>query len=152
MLPQVSCIIGPQGAGKSTLGNAICERTNMKSINYLRFIAEQGLEEKDEESITLELIKQLAKEISPRILLEDFPQTEFQARFFIKNCVNPSRVFVLNCSKDVCQERMITLGQRSETYKPSGILSKKIKDYNERCAKLLPFLREHTNLREINTE
>ena len=34
MLPQISCIIGPKGAGKTTLGTALCERTNMKLVQY----------------------------------------------------------------------------------------------------------------------
>jgi len=54
------------------------------------------------------LIKKLSQETCPRVLLEDFPQSEFQAKFFIKNCVAPSVVFALECSKDICQERMIS--------------------------------------------
>ena len=56
------------------------------------------------------LIHHLSMEISPRILIEDFPQTEFQAKYFMRNCCSPKNVFLLQCSKDVCQERMINLG------------------------------------------
>jgi len=47
---------------------------------------------------------------------------------------------------------MLAKSTDDECYKPSTILSKKIRDYNERCGKLLPYLREATNLREIDTE
>ena len=127
MLPQISCIIGPKASGKTTLGNALCERTNMKLLNYNAFIKSNNLGDCDEETATMALIKQLSQEISPRVLLEDFPQSEFQAKFFIKNCVAPSRVFSLECSKDLCQERMISLSQSDEAYQASAILSKRIR-------------------------
>ena len=38
MLPQISCIVGPKASGKTTLGNALCERTNMKLLNFNEFI------------------------------------------------------------------------------------------------------------------
>ena len=101
-LPQISCIIGPKASGKTTLGNALCKRTNMKLLNYNEFVVEQGLTDCDDEEKTTALIACLSHEIVPRILLEDFPQSEFQAKFFIKNCVVPSRVFALECSKDLC--------------------------------------------------
>lgn len=107
MLPQISCMIGPKASGKTTLGKDLCERTNMKLINYNDFLSANNLGDCGEEEQTTALIKQMANEISPRILLEDFPQSEFQAKFFIKNCVAPSRVFSLECSKDLCQERMM---------------------------------------------
>lgn len=107
MLPRVSFIIGPQGCGKSTLGKALCERTNQHLIKYDHFIRDNKLEGQDDETVIMALIKALADEISPNVLIENFPQTEFQAKFFIKNCVAPFRVFALKCSKDTCQERMI---------------------------------------------
>lgn len=152
MLPQISCIIGPKASGKSTLGKALCERTNMKLLNYNEFVQANSLADVDEETATSALIKQLSQEISPRMLVEDFPQSEFQAKFFIKNCVAPSRVFSLECSKDVCQERMISLAQADGSYQASAILSKKIRHYNENSARLLPYLQAATNLRAVNTE
>jgi len=152
MLPQVFCMVGPQASGKTTLGAALCERTNMKLLNFNCFVGEQGLSGADDETVTMALIHRLSQEISPTILLEDFPQTEFQAKFFIKNCTTPSRVFVLNCPKDVCQERMISLGQDSPNYQPSTLLSQKIRVYNERSEKLIPFLKDNTNMRVVDTE
>ena len=35
------------------------------------------LDGEDDETVTMALIKQMSKELAPRILLEDFPQTEF---------------------------------------------------------------------------
>jgi len=77
MLPQISCIIGPKASGKTTLGTALCTRTNMKSINFNDFLSEQNLNDCDEEAQTVALIKCLSAEKMPRILLEDFPQSEF---------------------------------------------------------------------------
>lgn len=77
ILPQILTIIGPQGSGKSKLGQALCERTNCVSIDFSTFVKEKGLSKKDEETQTMALIKQLAKEVSPRVLIEEFPQTEF---------------------------------------------------------------------------
>ena len=77
MLPQISCIIGPKASGKTTLGNALCKRTNMKLVNFNDFCSENKLDGEDDETVTSALIKQMSKELAPRILLEDFPQTEF---------------------------------------------------------------------------
>lgn len=152
ILPQVSFLIGPQGAGKSVLGRGLCERTNMKLLNFPKFVADNNLESNDDETVTSALISALSAELKPRVLLEDFPQTEFQAKFFIKNCVAPSRVFVLNCSKDTCQERMFALGEDHPHYIRSSILAKRIQQYNERARTLIPFLEKACTTHSINSE
>lgn len=153
MLPQVSFMIGPNASGKSCLSKRLCERTNMIQIRFCQWLKDEGLaDETDEELIVMQLIKRLSCEVAPRVLLVDFPQTEFQAKFFMRNCCEPKDVFMLQCSKDVCQERMIAVGTNSPSYLPSALLSKKIKMYNEHCMTLKPYLKSATNLREINTE
>lgn len=103
MLPQVSFIIGPHASGKSALGKALCQRSNCVSLKFNQWLKDEGLSgETDEETVVSALIRRLSQEVSPRIVLEDFPQTEFQAKFFMKNCVHPQHVFLLTCSKDVC--------------------------------------------------
>lgn len=87
MLPQVSFIIGPQASGKSSLGAALCERTNMCHLNFNSFVQARGLADCSEEQVVSELISHLAGEVMPRVLIEDFPQTEFQAKYFMRNCV-----------------------------------------------------------------
>ena len=57
MLPQISCIIGPKASGKTTLGNALCERTNMKLVNFNTFCTENKLDGEDDETVTAALIK-----------------------------------------------------------------------------------------------
>ena len=57
MLPQISCMIGPKASGKTTLGKDLCERTNMKLLNYNEFVSSQNLGECDEETKTMALIK-----------------------------------------------------------------------------------------------
>ena len=102
MLPQVSFIIGPQASGKTTLGAALCERTNQRHINFNEFCKENKIDGKNEETVVMHLINSLSNELASSVLIEDFPKTEFQAKFFIKNCVAPFRVFALKCSKDTC--------------------------------------------------
>jgi adenylate kinase family enzyme len=60
MLPQIFCIIGPKASGKTTLGKSLCERTNMKLINFNAFVAEKNLGECDDETSTTALIKHLS--------------------------------------------------------------------------------------------
>jgi len=140
IFPEVSFLVGPQGSGKSVLGKNLCSRTNMSLINFPKFVTDNNLQKSDEETVVCALIKQLSLEICPRVLIEDFPQTEFQAKFFNKNCVQPIEVFVMSCSKDICQERMFAMGETHPNYIPSSILAKKVQIYNERAKSLIPFL------------
>jgi len=43
IFPQVSFLVGPQGSGKTVLGQKLCERTNMRLINFSSFIVEENL-------------------------------------------------------------------------------------------------------------
>jgi adenylate kinase family enzyme len=126
MLPSISFMLGPKASGKSTLGKALASRTNMKFLDFEEFIRANGLVGKKDEFITQELIKAMINEASPRVLIKNFPQNVFQAKYFIKNSTAPSKVFSLKCSKDVSQERMISLGLKHPHYVSSSILSKKI--------------------------
>lgn len=107
MIPQVFFLIGPKGSGKSTVAYELATRTNMIVLNFDQFLHENGYSGDDDEEVTLALVKRLVNETAPRILIEDFPRTETQARLFIKNCVAPTEVFYVRCSKDVCQERLL---------------------------------------------
>lgn len=53
-------------------------------------------------------------------------------------------MFALECSKDICQERMIDLGEYHPQYVSSSILSKQIKEFHDHAVQLVPFLREQT--------
>jgi len=152
MLPQVSWIIGPKISGKTTLGNKLARRTNARLLNFRAFVKDHGLDKSDDETIVQALIQQLALEIDPRIIIEDFPQTTHQAKYFIKNSVSPSKVFSLNCSRDACQERMSKKMQMSPNYMPSALLSKSIAEYNANLKDMLAYLRAETCLTEVNTE
>jgi broad-specificity NMP kinase len=76
VLPQVSFLCGPMGAGKSVLGKALCEKTNMQQLRFNDWIKENNLTEADDETITGALIQYLAAQTCPRVLIENFPQTE----------------------------------------------------------------------------
>ncbi len=102
MLPQIYFLIGPKSGGKSTLGNALGERTNMKLLNFPKFVRDNGLKGRDSQIITMELIRSLQNEIHPRVMIEDFPEDEMQAKFFFKNCTTPLHIFYVKCSKDTC--------------------------------------------------
>ena len=73
MLPETFFMIGPKCSGKSTLGKALAERTNMKLLNFSQFVRQHDLKNADDETKTMALIKHLVNETVPRILLEDFP-------------------------------------------------------------------------------
>ena len=141
ILPQVSFMLGPVKAGKTTLAHSLCERTNMTPLDFSQFLRSRNLTLRSEEDQVKELIKYLVEQASPRVLIEEFPQSESQARFFMKNCVVPQNVFYVRCSLDESQERMLLAGKSGPNYLPSTILSKKVRAFNENAAKLLPFLR-----------
>ena len=152
ILPQVSWIMGPTISGKATLGAELAKRTNAKLLRFSDFLKEHGLEKSNDDTVVLALIHQLTMETQPRVLIADFPKNIYQAKLFIKNSVAPSRVFVLNCSKDVCQERMIEIPQSSSRYVPSALLTRRICDYNNNLRDLIDFLRNDTDLTEVSTE
>ena len=97
------CVIGAKKSGKTTLASQAAIRTNYKLINFRDFIKSKGLKGSDDETLVLALINSFFYETEARIMIEDFPQNLFQAKFFIRNCKNPSKVFYCNCSKDFCQ-------------------------------------------------
>ena len=152
MLPQVFFLIGPSCSGKSTLGHALAERSNMKLVKFTDFIREKHLKKSDDAVVVAELTRYLVVETASRVLIEDFPRTEAQARLFVKNCIEPTEVFYCRCSKDVCQERMTELGKNHPSYLPSALLSKKVRLFHQNAASLLPYLRGNTRFSEINTE
>ena len=123
ILPQTMFMLGPKASGKTDIATNLANRTNMTHINFDKFIADNELSQEDDETVTMSLIQKLAKEIKPRVILENFPKNVFQAKFFIRNCKKPTNVFALQCSKDVCQERMISIGDKSPNYVSSAILS-----------------------------
>lgn len=55
----------------------MADRTNMKHLDYLKWIQENGLEDEDDETACLKLIQALAEEQKPRVMLESFPQNVF---------------------------------------------------------------------------
>ena len=74
----------------------------MNLINFTDFVNSSGLRGKGDEEVTMALINALSKEVSSRVILENFPQNDFQVKFFIRNCKAPSNIFVLQCSQDIC--------------------------------------------------
>ena len=151
VIPEVFFIIGPPKSGKKNLGQALAERTNMSQLFFDQFLSENSLNGKSDEAIVNSLIKYLVDQPATRVLLYEFPQNETQAKYFMKNCRNPSNVFYVKCSKDDCQERMLEVGKDSPDYLPSSILSKKIRIFNEESQKILGFLRDKTKFVELDT-
>lgn len=70
----------------------------------------------------------------------------------MRNCKAPSNVFVLNCSKDFCQQRNEALGKDHCNYINSGVLSQKIKEYNNSSKDLVAYLKKNTNTTIIDAE
>ena len=100
LLPEVFFLIGQKAAGKTTVGSSLAEKTNMSLMKFDDFLKKNQLQNADDEIVTLALIKNLLDCVTPRILIENFPQNVVQAKCFIKNCTEPSKVFYCKCSKD----------------------------------------------------
>ena len=64
-------------SGKSTIGVALAQRTNAKLVKFDSFVKESGLDGSDDDTIVLALIQSLSNEISPRVIIENFPQTKY---------------------------------------------------------------------------
>lgn len=151
-LPECIFMLGPKACGKSTVSQKMAERTNMMHIDFVKYLLDNGLYGQDDETVIQQFIKYLNIIHPKRVLVENFPQNEFQAKFFIRNGTTPSHVFLLKCSKDVCQERMIDLGEENPNYVPSSILSKRIKEFNDNAVNLIPFLRQNSCFHEVSTD
>lgn len=152
IIPQTMFLIGPKACGKTAIAANMAERTNMKHVDFVQWRKDCGLREAGDEEVCAKLIDALAHEVKPRVVLESFPENEFQARYFLRNCKQPANVFGLTCSIDVSQERMQQLGEGSPGYVSSAILSQKIREYTESSKNLIPYLRANTNFAEISTE
>ena len=69
-MPQIDCIIGPCGSGKSTIAAELANRTNMKIINFKNFVWKNYKNRKnDDDFLTQKLIDHLRDETTPRVLL-----------------------------------------------------------------------------------
>jgi adenylate kinase family enzyme len=152
VIPQTMFLIGPKACGKTTIAKNMAERTNMKHLDFLQWRKDNGLKDAGDEEVCAKLVDCLAHEIKPRVVLESFPQNEFQAKFFLRNCKEPANVFGLTCSIDISQERMQQLGESSAGYVSSAVLSQKIREYTESSKNLIPYLKANTNFAEISTE
>ena len=75
--PQISFVIGPTISGKETLAQALADRSNAKLLNFNTFCKDSGLDVEDDDTLVLALIQHLAEEISPRVIITDFPKTEY---------------------------------------------------------------------------
>ena len=73
VLPQVSFMIGPSKAGKSTLAASLAQRTNQTVVNFSAFSNERNLAAKSDEDKVKELIKYLVEQPAARVLIEEFP-------------------------------------------------------------------------------
>jgi hypothetical protein len=74
----------------------------MLSLSFEEVVKKDEDGNYDDEEATLALIQRLVNETAPRVVIEDFPRNEKQARLFIRNCIAPTAVFYVKCSKDIC--------------------------------------------------
>lgn len=73
MLPQVSWLVGPKISGKTTLGKHLASNTNACLMDFCEFIKCNGLQKSSDDTKVQALIQKLANEISPRVIIENFP-------------------------------------------------------------------------------
>lgn len=152
LIPQVVCVLGPKSSGKTTVSSLMAQRTNMRHVDFNHFVKASGLVGQDDEAKTAAFLEHISKDTKPRIVVENFPQTLTQAKYFMRNGTVPSHIFTLKCAKDICQERMIELGQEHPNYVSSALLSKMVKRYNDSMAEIIPFLQKETNFIEVRTD
>ena len=74
----------------------------MRHIDFVDYLEKNGLEGQDDETVTQHFINFLAAQQAARMVIESFPQNVMQAKYFLRNGVAPSNVFLLKCSKDIC--------------------------------------------------
>ena len=53
VLPQTMFVLGQKASGKSAVATKMAERTNMKHLDFLKWIQENGLEDEDDETACL---------------------------------------------------------------------------------------------------
>ena len=76
LLPEVYFMLGPQGSGKSSVGKKLSDKTNMEHLNFTEFVSQRNLGGKSDEDKVFELIHHLLDSVSPRTLLENFPENQ----------------------------------------------------------------------------
>jgi hypothetical protein len=120
-------------------------------MDFSRFLKAKKLCRATDEEKMKVLIHFLQNARETRFMIMNFPQNKAQAEYFNVNCTTPSQAFVLNCCKDICQERMIDIGEGSPNYIPSATLTKMIRDYHASTTALLPYLNQICQVSEINS-
>ena len=61
-LPQTVFVLGQKASGKSAVAAALAGRTNMRHLDFAKWVQDNGLEEENDETVCLELIRTLAAE------------------------------------------------------------------------------------------
>lgn len=56
VMPQTVFLLGQKASGKSTVAKSMVERTNMKHLDFTKWVKENGLEDEDDENACLQLI------------------------------------------------------------------------------------------------
>ena len=133
LLPELFCMIGPPTCGKTSVCQELVQKGNLKYIDFLEWKKSLKPQPPTEELLIREFISMIECEISPRILLESFPENEFQARYFVKNCKKPDLIMNIKCSSDICQERNLM----NSVKRASSVLSTGIKEFHKRSQKFM---------------
>lgn len=145
-------LLGPKSAGKSTVGKELSGRTNCRMLDFDEFVVKSGLVGQPDDVISATLIQALARSKGRRICMENFPHTLGQAKYLLRNGCVPTHVIQLECSKDMCQERMIDLGQDHPNYIRSALLGRKFQKYYADMANLVPYFKENCEFFSVSTD
>lgn len=127
--PEVLFISGPKFSGKTKLARHLAERYyyHYMSMDKILVVKREGFRVKltDNEEITRKVVKELQKVKGfNRVLLDGFPQNLVQAQLFDGLLGSPNKAVYLHCLRDVCQDRLLNLGKKSNDYIPSTEFSK----------------------------
>lgn len=154
LLPQLYFVIGPKCSGKTSLAKAIAEQSNMKYIHFPTLCKEEKFKnlKNDDEALMKELIKLMQCEPRTRVIIDDFPGNLKQAKFFMRNCIEPIKLISLVCNYDICQKRNLGLGEKHPEFLNIVDLFNQIKEYHQSYANIIKYFREKKLLLEINSE
>ncbi|CAG9321113.1 unnamed protein product [Blepharisma stoltei] len=154
--PELLFVAGSKFSGKTTLSKILAERYYYyyMSLDSILVIKREGQKVKitDDEEIARRLAKKLQKlKHHTRVLVDGFPKNLAQAQLFEGLLGAPNKVIYLHCPRDMCQNRQLSLGKKSENYISSTQFSQLYNQSIFGSAELIAYYKKTTLLHELDS-
>ena len=138
--PEVLCVLGPINSGKSTIVSLIAQRHKYRAIDF-EAIKDSYKGESDEE-LTKRLVKKLGcMKRDTRVVIDSFPQTLSQARYFSVLSGDPDRVLYVHCSKEMAQIRRLLANKGTNLQLSPAQVGTRYLDFTATSRPLLGYLK-----------